>query len=662
MGVQAFTALEPRDLIASVGGREIDLIGLGQALARKFARETSVLLRSMEDVCKSLPALEAKAQGTSAGKPARGHGTVEELTAQMQEAHKVLRAVVVVQAAWRRRVARRSYDRYLHDLVFAESGRRLRQSGGSSHDDFGTPATQKATAVCAIVRKLALRLRRRGLDFEAAFRCADPSYPGACMQRGDAAGGNSALQHMGTISVGHLLVYLFERHGVRLLPAEVLLLRRLFRPPAAEQARLHHGGAPALGMAGAISEAFAWQITYCHACELAALCAPPPLSVLSTGASVLPHVVQSSKNALIEVRNVLAREGQELQTCWGRVRPSWRRVMLDAYMVSLQDELKNLSSERPEQEVSPTSNSSPSAIATRNSLALCAAELAGARKTKVERLATSTLVARLLQENLPVAAVTLHAAVHSVSESSSQRRSAIVQLKASSERFFVDFELPLPSRPELLHVCLQHQRLELFLTLEELDERGARIRAMVKDPTSQGPLRSGAKSVIRYTAVCVSGRHVIRHRDQENHSFEISFKPRLRLPPSCIVVESFTCDSDDVESEASAALPHFVVSHASSRGFLLGQRQSACVQDCKVKYEAVASESTVSISRLQEFAPLGPWTDEEHEDKNLQAAALPPVPPLHSLCAAASSDSHLEQLNARLSLWLRSPYAPTLMS
>merc|ERR1711971_931320 len=170
MGVQAFTALEPRDLIASVGGREIDLIGLGQALARKFARETSVLLRSMEDVCKSLPALEAKAQGTSAGKPARGHGTVEELTAQMQEAHKVLRAVVVVQAAWRRRVARRSYDRYLHDLVFAESGRRLRQSGGSSHDDFGTPATQKATAVCAIVRKLALRLRRRGLDFEAAFR------------------------------------------------------------------------------------------------------------------------------------------------------------------------------------------------------------------------------------------------------------------------------------------------------------------------------------------------------------------------------------------------------------------------------------------------------------------------------------------------------------
>eukprot|EP00913_Durusdinium_trenchii_P001028 g946.t1 len=141
---------------------------------------------------------------------ARGYSGAVAAEAQApQEALLKKKAAVMLQSAWRRRAAQLRFERHLLDLIFPQ-----RPEG---------PSTPMATlsSLCLVqglLRRVWRSLRRRGLDFELAYRCADAGYQ---KKAGTSAADGSSMR------VGHFLHFLCQQQG--LPPAELSALLRLFK-------------------------------------------------------------------------------------------------------------------------------------------------------------------------------------------------------------------------------------------------------------------------------------------------------------------------------------------------------------------------------------------------------------------------------------------------
>ncbi|CAK9061828.1 Carrier domain-containing protein, partial [Durusdinium trenchii] len=148
--------------------------------------------------------------GGLAPQSARGYSGAVAAEAQApQEALLKKKAAVMLQSAWRRRAAQLRFERHLLDLIFPQ-----RPEG---------PSTPMATlsSLCLVqglLRRVWRSLRRRGLDFELAYRCADAGYQ---KKAGTSAADGSSMR------VGHFLHFLCQQQG--LPPAELSALLRLFK-------------------------------------------------------------------------------------------------------------------------------------------------------------------------------------------------------------------------------------------------------------------------------------------------------------------------------------------------------------------------------------------------------------------------------------------------
>ncbi|CAE7030066.1 unnamed protein product [Symbiodinium natans] len=425
------------------------------------------------------------------------------------------RAAVVLQAAWRRRAAALRFERHLVGLVFPtrNDGRRPSGTVGS---------VRLAQALAARVFR---GLQRHGLDFEAAFRCADTGYEGN-------------HEPSGLIRVGQFLLFLCRQQGVALAPAESAALLRLLK----RRDRGNRKDPPKLpsGARADLQEAWQWEMPYDFARQLqAAACEGGPAP---------------AREALEAVSALL--RGRQCRFQWGDQGASWDRLVRDALLLQLREERERLQAATAAQDDRSSSYAdgqtnrpfAPFTGELEGQLADCEAEMKEVLQGPSRPVSATALTARLLREQLPLAPVTLHAAARAAPPwqpnngiGDGVRRGQVIDhlcgqqdLKGSLIGGFVRFQQSLPASPSLIHITAI--RPVWTIRIKELSERGMLLQILPMTPGT------GWKDDLQL-AYCAGSAEGVLHvgPSQGGRSLQVRehFIPRLTRTPELVFLQSY---------------------------------------------------------------------------------------------------------------------------
>jgi len=632
--VQFYVDRTADELLVTHKGRDRELVRLGQVLVTKFCNEYFLIKRSMQDLQETLKHLDIQdpaasrggalhvnrlgadgrdpehelmlnranrggtsdvglPPGHSPGLPCRdarsrtgpkavGDVMVREVDKDVRARVHRRSAAVVIQSAWRRRQVKYRVHQHLWELVFQQVPRRSRSVNttdwlGQLRAPKEGETVRSVLAVQGVVARVLSRLCQHGLDSQAAFRCADRKYP----------------HSIGEVSVDDFLDFLSERQHIKLLPAEVAMLERLFvAMPGRDETSL---------------------MTYAHSAELAFAFAP------RAGPPTADTAFLKSKPVQI-VRDALANAG-EVDFSWpqGRLKPSWRRLLVDAHIAHLLEEQERLRGKSGDDKDRDHDDL----------LAVCDARLAAMRRRGASpHVLEAVAVARLLRVGLKdVSPVTVHAAVRAVCCSEDfERRVGCAKVCAGS-KLLVDFDKPLPAAPSLLHITAVPDA-PWTIDLLELSERGMRldIRPRVSDNNMPAPHRLEADLRIRFSAGLASGTVDVGKFGQSRQAVEVPFIPRLPSPPAFVTLEScqaLAATQPQVHHRLPPPSPPLreLVQQPTACSFMLCLRSSGDAPTIW-HYEAVSTELSVSAARLQELAPLPEVAGEEDADAEALREAL----------------------------------------
>ncbi|CAE7727449.1 unnamed protein product [Symbiodinium sp. CCMP2592] len=424
------------------------------------------------------------------------------------------RAAVVLQSAWRRRAAVLRFERHLVGLVFParNDGRRLGGTVGS---------VRLAQALAARVFRA---LRRRGLDFEAAFRCADTGY-----EDGD--------EHpSGRIRVGQFLLFLCRQPGLALAPAESAALLRLLKRRDRGNRRASDASEKAAATVSAstdLQEAWRWEMPYDFARQLQA----------AASREVGPAPACEALEAVAE-----QLRGRRCRFAWGNdLAASWDRLVRDAALLQLLEERERLQAAIEDRKGGATgAASAASAMAFLSGELECQLEdcesdmkavLSGPLSPPVSATA---FTARLLREQLPLAPVTLHAASRAALDSVSVgiRQGQVMddlrqqqELKGNLLGGFVRFQQPLSASPSLIHITAT--RPAWTLRLKELSERGMLVQISPLSP-------AGWKEDLQL-AYCAGSAEGVQHIGPSKgiRMVQVHFIPRLTRTPELVALQTY---------------------------------------------------------------------------------------------------------------------------
>ncbi|CAE8590124.1 unnamed protein product [Polarella glacialis] len=652
--LQRFAEPSAEELLAECPGHEVELLRLGQALGAKFANECFVLKRAFADMQDSLRdmgvaeqevrelALEHKAQAEQLGKDSV---ELDELRSRCERAEKQLAdprladaepkpsprdksieletglaktptlqglgpgiladllevsransrfspqrsAALVVQTAWRRKASQLRFDSHLVDLVFQEL------SGTAPRSRLGRGAVRSVRLVGSVVTRLVRKMQRRGLDFAAAFRCADDAYHQfhndsqsgssdagsivAKVHQPALLGASSALQipetngqqpvafTAGSMPAGQFLAFICHKQGIALPPAEIAALLRLFKLPdrknrLQETTSLQNNSA-SLGDVE-LGEAWLWEMPYVYACQLQAAfsVAQPSLTVNQVSAA-----------ALRAVRDALA-DAKPCQFLWGKLQPTWRRLVVDAQMLQLSEEREGLQAAIAAAAAAPRPGKGKYSGSCK--------VRPGGGGIAMDAKAAATLVATRRPGATPQ--VTLHAAARAGEKPTAagavrlHRRAGraaggqTFKVGADVLGTFIEFSARLPETPPLVHLTSK-STTPWSVRLEELSERGMSLRVTQRDAqgkdwedneedtkeagkATEGGLRRGWEEPLRlaYVAGSAEGVHVVGPSPKGGRLVQIDFIPRLARVPEFVQVRTFVAaEKAFAESADSAA-------------------------------------------------------------------------------------------------------------
>ncbi|CAE7329908.1 unnamed protein product, partial [Symbiodinium necroappetens] len=457
------------------------------------------------------------------------------------------RAAVVLQSAWRRRAAVLRFERHLVGLVFParNDGRKLSGTVGS---------VRLAQALAARVFRA---LRRRGLDFEAAFRCADTGY-----EDGD--------EHpSGRIRVGQFLLFLCRQPGLALAPAESAALLRLLKrrdrgnrkaseekaPPSAEASDSSGLGRGALERASLLrpeastdlQEAWRWEMPYDFARQLQA----------AASRDVGPAPACEALEAVAELLR-----GRRCRFLWGSDAASWDRLVRDALLLQLLEERERLQAAIEDRAATGKSGTAAGAAAAFLSgelecqLADCESDMKAALQGPSPPVSATAFTARLLREQLPLAPVTLHAASRAALEGAGGgiRQGQVLdnlrqqqELKGNLVGGFVRFQQPLSASPSLIHITAT--RPAWTLRLKELSERGMLVQISPLSP-------AGWKEDLQL-AYCAGSAEGVQHIGPSKgiRTVQVHFIPRLTRTPELVALQTYIRQRQGAPSGPAPARP-----------------------------------------------------------------------------------------------------------
>jgi len=629
------------DLLKAFQNRQSELLSLTHGLVLRLTKEYFDLQQVVDD------AMKAGVDGA--------YDTVLQHynpTALQQTAEDT--AAVKLQTASRRFLEQKRFERRLLATVFEEpstprcsggpaSWLRQSQRGPEIQVRLVADGVRSLRSLRSSVANITARLGQNGLDMASSFRCADDAYPNG----------------KGFISVGQFLTFLTVQLGVFRQPGEVPLLLRLLEVLGKQRdtqmapallaapelttdpsgASLHsrdladrRGSVNGNVLATVPVEAYRWPLAYQQAAELdIAFPAPGNLRAVASRSVSVP-----GKASVVALRDALLSLDL-IGLLWGRKKPTWRRLLLDAHFTLLQEEYFHL-------ERNAKQAAHPVAGQLLSQLAICGAQLAAARKPgATPRVPVPVLIAHLLGKALPLAPVTVHASVLMASEVNEERRTARIKGTPGVEQF-VAFAMPLRGPPQLLHFINITSKANrgVAVSLANLSESGMLLH--VKPSTD---LKSGDWSTcvrLHYQVGTASGTVSVNAAGQVN----VRFVPRLLRSPGFVLVESFQVDVDYPTTTHHKL--QFAAKRPTSCGFSLGMPagQVDGHQRISVVYEAVFSETTVSVDALENLASL---PDEDiHMDQDEDAAALaklPPAPePLHNHATVLEMAENFDDVEA----------------
>lgn len=565
-------------------------------------------------------------------------------------------AATKLQAAGLRYVEKKRFEKYLLATVFEEPstpkciGRPAIWLNKSQRGLVpGTTDAEKemklservrtVKGVCTSVTIITARLRQAGLDSAAAFRCADVDYPSS----------------KGSASLGAFLSFLTTRLRVLRKPGEIDLLIWLFETPGVPKQKYVQTTPPLPALEGdAVPEqepacnvrssdrtaarkglehrdignsvpeaANGWLLNHQQASELDV--GFPPLGDVRAAAAFASS--PAAKASLVALRDALVALGA-VDLCWGRKKPSWRRLVLDAHVTLLREDQARL------EQLLDIARRGGESVASqlKSQLAMCGAQLAAMRKPRASpRVAVPVFVARLLLlgKALQLAPVTIHAAAQMASEVNEDRRTARVNANAGSEQLTV-FAMPLPAPPQLLHLTALKDKQGVLCTisLENLSENGMLLR--VRPPEKRKASDWSANLRLHYS----TGTASATIRVGPSGLVEVRFMPLLPSCPRFVHVESFLATRRNEVDAQSTNKSGFSVKRPTSCGFSLAVSASRADARLRVPvwYEAVFAETTVSAAGLQklEFAKLEELDGDADEDAVELAKILPEPEPLQN--------------------------------
>lgn len=482
------------------------------------------------------------------------------------------KAAVVLQSAWRRRAAQLRFEDHLLSLVFPK------QATKSS----APPATMSSVRlVQALLRRVWRSLRRRGLDFELAYRCADEGY----QVRG--------AETTSAMCVGHFLHFLCQQQG--LAPAELSALLRLFKRrdrgnrlrdgEGSDQRKAQEGQVPEL------REAWHWQMPYSFAVELQQ----------SMGFVHGTHHLAP----LLAVRDALAAQMWRFQWSDAAMQATWRRIAKDAQLLQLTEECDKLKEAMGKEALKGE---------IEVQLADAEAELRELMKPGASPLVSCTAWAARLHA-LPLAPVTLHAAsrVCTVDAEITRTTGLLKDKLWEAQKLpgellagFVRFDNALPQTPQMIHLCPSDAAWTL--QLQEVTERGMILQLSFSgDPQDLDLLYSAGSC---HGSLCVSQRGGVT----------VHFVPRLARPPETVVLQSFPRGAAKVPCR---------MARCTRRGFAVTFADTAGAR----RYEASAAEAALDAELLQQVAPLPEVSGELQEDMATTEGFIKPTEKLRLLAS-----------------------------
>ncbi|CAE7815635.1 unnamed protein product [Symbiodinium sp. CCMP2456] len=415
------------------------------------------------------------------------------------------RAAVVLQSAWRRRAAVLRFERHLVGLVFParNDGRKLSGTVGS---------VRLAQALAARVFRA---LRRRGLDFEAAFRCADTGY-----EDGD--------EHpSGRIRVGQFLLFLCRQPGLVLAPAEsAALLRLLKRRDRGNRKASDEKAPPSTAASTDLQEAWRWEMPYDFARQLQA----------AASREFGPAPACEALEAVAELLR-----GRRCRFTWGDLAASWDRLVRDAVLLQLLEERERLQAALGDRGKSGTSGTAFLSGELECQLADCEADMKAVLQGPSPPVSATAFTARLLREQLPLAPVTLHAASRAALDGAGGagiRQGQVMddlrqqqELKGNLIGGFVRFQQPLSASPSLIHITAT--RPAWTLRLKELSERGMLVQISPLSP-------AGWKEDLQL-AYCAGSAEGVEHIGPSKgiRTVQVHFIPRLTRTPELVALQTY---------------------------------------------------------------------------------------------------------------------------
>lgn len=466
-------------------------------------------------------------------------------------------AAVALQSAWRRKAAILRFNLHLRDLIFQPQGNsnllrnRPPQGRAAVHS-----TVSSVRLVQAVMRRLCRRLERKGLDFESAYRCADNGY-----------GGNVDSKRATAIMAGQFLSFICERQGISLPPAEFSSLLRLCK----RQDRSNRDSAVPSKMPtqrtsdGELGEAWLWKMPYSFACELQAAFGSSSSRLTTEGG------LSAATNALRSVRDLLTAPAgpdgapRHCQFLWGQLAPSWRRIVVDAHLLQLMEERDKLQAALADKASSATRGPGKQGVPPlpgelESQLAACFAQAAAAQRPGASPcISASALTARLLREQLPLAPVTLHAAAKAGEISSRgcgpllQRRAGMVQAPADLHSSFVEFDAPMPSVPNLIHVTAVADA-PWSIRLDDVSANGMQLSVLLRDRSQSwetGDCSEGHGSwmenlQLAYSTGSAEGVLRIGPSPKGQKMVKAHFIPMLKHVPEFVFVESFVSTDEKI--------------------------------------------------------------------------------------------------------------------
>ncbi|CAL1172519.1 unnamed protein product [Cladocopium goreaui] len=601
-----------------------DLLKLGQLLVARFFNECLQLQRALMDLQSSMPSIEpqrAEEEGQIAlraqvpldvtlQQSTQRLRRMEEELREMQERAAIGRsnvtprevlqvpvdpssslgeaplllqkkAAVVVQSAWRRRAAQLRFEDHLLSLVFP----------GTAARPSAPPATISAVRlVQALLRRVWRSLRRRGLDFELAYRCADEGYQ---LRAGENNETNTISATKTAMCVGHFLHFLCQQQG--LAPAELSALLRLFKRRDRGN-RILESDKRNAQEAPQLREAWHWQMPYSFAVELQQSMG----FVASRGGTA--HVAP-----LLAVRDALAGQMWRFQWSDAAMQPTWRRIAKDAQLLQLTEECQKLKEAMGKEALKGE---------IEVQLADAEAELRELMKPGASPVVSCTAWAARLHD-LPLAPVTLYAAARVCNVNAEQTRTTGLlkdklweaqKLPGELVAGFVRFDSALPQTPQMIHLCPSDA--PWTLQLQEVTERG-----MILQLSFSGP--QDLDLDLLYTAGSCHGSLSV----STPRTVTVHFVPRLSRPPDTVVLQSFP-------RGAAKAFGTCRVARCTRRGFAVTFADGATR-----RYEASATEASLDAQLLQQVAPLPEVSGELQEDMATTEGFIKPTEKLRLLAS-----------------------------